>query len=247
MYFDLHAQQCLGRSGLLWWCCGVFVGCSMKSSFGTWEAKMTFQRLAIRQACSRALIPAINPQVIIPLFVLLLTGVKFLSVFDSNLGDISYDMSVWSEPHFDLPDLGRQLQQCVSRTATPFGTAIALATVPTSSAVTIADTIISRVINHGNPSEIAAAPRFTSCRATGTIQEAAENKQLEATTSGALEIPNTSSVHRQAQDDQTLSSRNSKHGQTEKHFCTYSDYGRSRPGSKLLSQRSLGSASSWST
>lgn len=42
---------------------------------------------------------------------------------------------------------------------------------------------------------------------------------------------NTSLVHRQAPDGQTVSSRNSKHGQTQKYFCTYSDCSRSQPGS----------------
>jgi hypothetical protein len=73
--------------------------------------------------------------------------------------------------------------------------------------------------------------KFTPCRATSTIQDTTENKRLEATESGALAPPNTFLIHRQAQDNQTISSRNSKHGQTEKHFCTYSDCSRSQPGS----------------
>ena len=102
---DLHAQQCLGRSGLLWWYCGVFVGCSMKSPFGIGETKTPIQRLVIQLDYSMALIPAIYFQVIIPLpFTVILNSVKFLLVFDSNLDDISY-LSMWSEPHFDPPNL----------------------------------------------------------------------------------------------------------------------------------------------
>jgi hypothetical protein len=96
--------------------------------------------------------------------------------------------------------------------------------------VTTTDAVNPRVTNYGNLSDIIAAPKFTPYRATSSIQDAAENKGLEATESGVLVPPNALLIHRQAQDNQTISSRNSKHGQTEKHFCTYSDCSRSQPG-----------------
>lgn len=157
-------------------------------------------------------------------------ALNFLPVFDSNLSDISCDMSMWSESHFDLPNLEQRLQLCVPGPATTCGTAIPLSTIPTSSVVRTGDTNLP-ITSHGNPSGIVTAPRFTSCRATSKIQEAAENERLEATESGALIPLNTFLVQGQARDDQTVSSRNSRHGQTEKYFCAYSDCSRSQPGS----------------
>jgi len=148
-------------------------------------------------------------------------------------------MSLWSEPHFDLPNLEQQLQRCVPGHATTFGTAITVTSVPTPLEVTAADAVNPAVTNHGNPSGIIVAPIFTSRRATSTIQEAADNERLEATEPGDLVPVNTFLAHRQAQDNQTVSSRNSKHGQTEKHFCTYSDCSRSQPGSGFYRKDNL--------
>jgi hypothetical protein len=208
----------------------------MKSSCGIGETKMTFQRLAIRPGCLRALIPAIHFQVIFPPLSSL-NSVKFLLVFDSDLGDISYNMSMLSEPYFDLPNLEQQLQRCASGYATTFGTSIGVTSVSTPPED--ADAVNPPVTNHGNPGGINTAPRFTSCRATSTIQEAEENGRLEATEPGALVPLNTLLPHKQAQDNQTVSSRNSKHGQTEKHFCTYSDCSRSQPGSGFYRKDNL--------
>jgi len=157
-------------------------------------------------------------------------ALNFPPVFDSNLSDISCDMSMWGESYFDVPNLEQRLQLCVPGPATTYGTAISLSSVPTSPAARTGDTN-PPVTSHGNPSRIVAAPRFTSCRATSKIQEAAENERLEATESGAFIPLNTFLVQRQARDNQTISSRNSKHSQTEKYFCAYSDCSRSQPGS----------------
>lgn len=109
-------------------------------------------------------------------------------------------------------------------------TSTTLTSVPTPLAATTADTVNLPVTNYGNSSGIIATPIFTSCRATNTIQAAIENDRLEATESGAVLQHNSSLVHRLSQDNQSASSRNSKHGQTKKHFCTYSSCSRSQPG-----------------
>lgn len=138
---------------------------------------------------------------------------------------------MWSDSHFDLPNLEHQLQLCAPGSAPPGGTARTLSPVPDLSTVQTGDTINPPVTNQGNPGGMIGAPRFTSCRATSTIQEtAAECEQREAAESGAFIPLNNFPVHRQIQDNQTVSFRNSKHGHTEKYFCPHSDCSRSQPG-----------------
>jgi hypothetical protein len=131
-------------------------------------------------------------------------------------------MSMWNAPYFDVPNLEQQLQLYIPRPATTSDTAISPDSIPTSSAVNPADTISLPIINHGNTSRIVATPSFNSRPATSTIQRATENRQLEATESRDL-VPLTSLVHRQPRGGQVGLPRSSKHGQTEKYFCTYSD------------------------
>jgi hypothetical protein len=104
-------------------------------------------------------------------------------------------MSMWNVPHFDVPNLEQQLRLCVPGPSTTSDTAISLDSIPTSSAVSLADTVSLPVINHGNTSGIVATPSFSLCPATSTIQRATENQQLEAIESRAL-VPLTSLVHR---------------------------------------------------
>jgi hypothetical protein len=158
-------------------------------------------------------------------------ALNFLIVFDSNLGDISYDMSMWSEPHFDPLNLNQQLQLYIPEPVTSYGMVTTLGSIPTLSAVNSIDTVTPLVTNHGKYSEIVDAPSFTSCRATSTIQEISENERLGVAESGCLTPLSTFLVHSQARDEQAVSSRNSKHSQTEKYFCTYSDCTRSQLGS----------------
>lgn len=136
-----------------------------------------------------------------------------LPVFGSNLDNI-YPTFTWDEAQFALPSLEQQLQLCA--TATTYGTAIPLNPVPTS---------------YENPSGLVAAPRLTPCQATSTIQEITENERLEASDSGAVIPSSPITVHDQSRGDQDISSRNSKHGQREKHFCPDPGCNRSRPGS----------------
>lgn len=146
-------------------------------------------------------------------------------VFDSDSVDISYNMSMWNVPNFDAPNLEQQLRLCIPGPATTSDTAISL-----DSAVNPADTVSLPVINHEITSGVVATPSFTSCPATSTIQRATENRQLEAIELKTL-VPLTSLIHRQPRDGQVGPSRSSKHGQTEKYFCTYSDCIHSQLGS----------------
>ncbi|ERF71356.1 hypothetical protein EPUS_03511 [Endocarpon pusillum Z07020] len=165
-----------------------------------------------------------------PSFFLSTKALNTLPVFDSNISDISWDMSMWSEPQFNPQNLEQQLQIHVPEPVANCGMMTTLDSIPTSSAVDSIDTINSLVTNHEKSSEIVITPRFSSCQATSTIQESTENERLETVESGYHTPLSTFLVHKLAQDEQTISSQNSKHGQSEKHFCTYSDCNRSQPG-----------------
>jgi hypothetical protein len=201
----------------------------MKSSVGTGDTRASFQQLAVRPSYSRTLVTPIHSQVITPLSFLFNKTLNVLLVFDPNFGDISDNTSMWNVPHFDVPNLEQQLQPCVPDPATTSDTTTSLDSFLTLSAVNTADTVSLPVINHENISGTVATPSFTSCPAS-TIQRTTENRHLEATESSTL-IPLTSLVHRQSRGDQLGPSRSSKHGQTEKYFCTYSGCIHSQLGS----------------
>lgn len=139
-------------------------------------------------------------------------------------------MSMWNTPHFDVQNLEQQLWPSVPGPATTSDTVISPDSIPTLSAANPADTISVPVINHGNTSGIVATPSFSSCLATSTIQGATGNRQPEATESRDL-VPLTSLAYKRPRDGQVGPSRSSKHSQTEKYFCSYSDCIHSQLGS----------------
>lgn len=202
----------------------------MKSSVGTGETKASFQRLAVRSGYSRISVTPIHHKVIMTLSFLFNRILNVLLAFDFNFDDISYDIPIGNAPHFDVPNLEEQLQIRVPGPDTTSDTAVSLDSIPTPPTVNPADTISLPVINHENTSEIVVTPSFSSCPATNTIPRSIENRQLEATEPGDL-VALTSQIHIQPEDGQIGPSRSSKHGQTEKHFCTYSDCIHSQPGS----------------
>ncbi|KIX04750.1 uncharacterized protein Z518_05620 [Rhinocladiella mackenziei CBS 650.93] len=151
------------------------------------------------------------------------------SSFLSNLDDVSRVMSTWSDVHFAPPNPEQRLQLYVPELATNCAMATTPGSVLTSSVVNPTDAVNPSITNHGDFSEIVVAPGFA--RATSTIQQVTENERLQTADSGQFLPINTLIVHGQARDEQNVRSRNSKHGQTEKYFCSFSDCSRSQPGS----------------
>jgi hypothetical protein len=142
---------------------------------------------------------------------------------------MSWDMAMWSVPSFTFQDLEQQLPLPVSGPTTNSGTGISPTLEPTLSALQSGATINPLATNDGHLSGIVDSLRFTSCPGSSTVQDSAESEQLEATES--FTPLDTSLVHGQASDSHTTFSRTSKHGQTEKYFCTYHDCSRSQTGS----------------
>ena len=141
-----------------------------------------------------------------------------LLVFDLNFDAISCNMSLSDAPHFDVPNPEPQLLLSVPSHAITSDLATSVEFTQTS-LVNPADTISPPATNG-----IAATPRFSP------IRSATETRPQEATQSRAF-VPATSLVHRQPRHGQVGPSRSSKHSQTEKYFCNYSDCPHSQPGS----------------
>ena len=80
-------------------------------------------------------------------------------------------MTMWSEPHFDLPNLEQQLQKWTSELAT---TLVPLASMASPSVFTAVDVMNTLAADHRALWGIIDGPKFTSCQVASQIQEAAE-------------------------------------------------------------------------
>lgn len=154
---------------------------------------------------------------------------KLHIVLDPNEDEICYDMSTWNETYFDLLSIGQEERSYMPKPGTTFNTAAATLHSPTSLVVTAGDRI--NILDSGKPSGVSTRSEPTSSRALGTIQEATESRWIGPTDSQDFINPTTFSVQNQDRKNDSASSRNSKHGQTEKYYCTDSDCKRSQSGS----------------
>ncbi|RFU24370.1 hypothetical protein B7463_g11968, partial [Scytalidium lignicola] len=166
------------------------------------------------------------------LFEGIISGNPFLGSYP-DLDIINYDMFMQGELQSELPSLEQQLERCVSCSVTTFDIPITLTPVPVPTVSTTANSVNPQVINYGYHGGIIATAKLPSSHSTSAIQEVVESEQIEATESDAPGPVNAPLIctHTQIQDNQIISSRNSKHGQTEKQFCIYSNCSRSQPGS----------------
>lgn len=94
--------------------------------------------------------------------------------------------------------------------------------------VTAGDCI--NILDPDKPSGVSTSSGSTSSRGSAIIQETTETEWIESTDSQDFIHPTTLSVQNQNRKNHSASSRNSKHGQTEKYYCTYSDCKRSQSG-----------------
>lgn len=125
------------------------------------------------------------------------------------------------EPHLHMPSLEFQQQSLVPKPTATSGRALALNALmlPLAEEAGVNDPSIT---DPSTPNERTPALGVTPYGATSTSQRIAE-----------IECPvilSTSSSHTQTRNKPAVSSRKSKHGQTERYFCTSSNCDRSQLG-----------------